>query len=1092
MLRTAGFFALRTPLLPATVWPIDGDRPAPPGEERRSTPAARSLVADPVVREAIFVASPDLDASIDAWLANPVSEASERSERAEHAVARYLARMAWRPTPFGLFAGITVGRIGDRTRITLSARAEYRRHTRLDGGFLDALTQALALRPELRGELRYRPNTSLYTAAGRMRYVETRIGDDYDASTDGKKQRSRELGRSYSLSDVADTSHLRTALARARDGATLEEIAESVVAAAPGVAQSAAARYVADLIDNQLLVAILPLPITGPEPIEPLADTLRATPGTQDIAECLATAQRNLATLDRDGVGLPRSRYIDIASSLASLPIPAEPGRLFQVDLHKPAVEATLGANVVAEITRAVELLHRVNRAQPDRLARFRQRFTERYEGRRVPLPLALDDESGIGVDATTDPEPLLRGIPLDDAPIPEVSWGAREDWLLTRLSTALANGEREILLSSDDVDALAATVGTTPPLPHSISAMASIAARSAAAIDGGEFRVHVGGASGVSGMELLGRFCHGDEALSRAVRDHLRSEETLDDDAIFAEIVHSPAGRVGNILLRPTVRDHDIVFLGDSGTPRDRQIEVRDLLVGVEAERIVLRRVADGRRVIPRLTTAHNWQHFRNLATYRFLCMLQAQGVSAAIAWDWGPLVSAPFLPRVRSGRVVLTLARWRARAAELKTFRSLDGAALIQAVHRWRVERRAPRVVTLVEADNVLPVDLDSRFGADALMRASHDGQSDVTLQEMLAGPGELWVEGPEGMFAHEITVPLISQSTREARTTPVAAASPAATMLRRFAPGTEWLYAKVYTGPATLDRVLRRAVGPLVRRARAAGWIDRWFFIRYGDPDWHLRVRFHGEPSVLCERLLPALRDVMTPLLGDDTAWRMELGTYEREVERYGGPVAIELAEELFEADSDAVLAMIEQPGTLSRDDRWRVALCGIDRLFDDLGIDAAGRRALSAQLRDSYVAEHRAPAGLRRQLGERFRRERRALEALLTGDGSRGSSDAHRAALQARSGRMAPIVARLKALEAAGQLTTPIEQIASSMGHMFANRVLRFGARDQELVMYDFLSRLYEGRAARDRVAAGPGAPSVSTDAKQPGLDVKRRV
>ena len=46
----------------------------------------------------------------------------------------------------------------------------------------------------------------------------------------------------------------------------------------------------------------------------------------------------------------------------------------------------------------------------------------------------------------------------------------------------------------------------------------------------------------------------------------------------------------------------------------------------------------------------------------------------------------------------------------------------------------------------------------------------------------------------------------------------------MRRTFAPGSEWLYAKLYTGTATADRVLRDVLAPLVREALGSGWAGR----------------------------------------------------------------------------------------------------------------------------------------------------------------------------------------------------------------------------------------------------------------------------
>ena len=87
------------------------------------------------------------------------------------------------------------------------------------------------------------------------------------------------------------------------------------------------------------------------------------------------------------------------------------------------------------------------------------------------------------------------------------------------------------------------------------------------------------------------------------------------------------------------------------------------------------------GCEVVPRLTTAHN-HIWRSLGVYRFLCALQWQQVVPGIKWDWGPLGSAPFLPRVVSGRVILSRARWNLGEGELAAFREPRGAAMFAAV--------------------------------------------------------------------------------------------------------------------------------------------------------------------------------------------------------------------------------------------------------------------------------------------------------------------------------------------------------------------------------------------------------------------------
>jgi class I lanthipeptide synthase len=195
-------------------------------------------------------------------------------------------------------------------------------------------------------------------------------------------------------------------------------------------------------------------------------------------------------------------------------------------------------------------------------------------------------------------------------------------------------------------------------------------------------------------------------------------------------------------------------------------------------------------------------------------------------------------------------------------------------------------------------------------------------------------------------------------------------------------EWLFAKLYTAPSRADRLLREVVRPLVDRALATGAADSWFFIHYGDPDSHLRLRLHGDPTCLHAEALPALRDALGPLVADLSLRRVQLDTYDREIERYGGPEEFILSEQLFTADSQAVLEIVETLGDEAlADARWRLAIPGMDVLLDDLGLGLEERAAVMKTVHESFAREHRADQKLLRQIGDRYRAEPAVLEPLL---------------------------------------------------------------------------------------------------------------
>ncbi|MCY1003614.1 lantibiotic dehydratase [Myxococcus sp. MISCRS1] len=1058
--RHDGFLAIRTPLLPLDVlveWACGLEAPGARPEALEAALARdrvllrqrlRAHVEDPLVREALFIASPSLMDSLSTWLESPGSEAGQK---VEHTLVRYLARMAGRATPFGLFAGHAVGDLGETASLRIQGRTGVRRHTRLDMDYVSALVSHVSREPEVRRALRYVPNSSLYRAGGQLRYMESRLN-------------GRE--RSYHLVAVEPEPHLETTLEKARGGAPLATLANALVST-EGVSEEEALEYLESLVQAQLLVSTWAPVVTGPEPLPSLLESARDLPALSTVSERLTQVTTTLTDLDSRPPGLPPETYREVARTLEALPVPVELSRLFQVDMFRPAHEVRLPRRVLDEVVRGVTLLQRISPAAGEgtALGRFRQRLLERYEGRPVPLLEALDEESGVGFMTSRGPGagtgPLLAGFFFPGKGGQEgPRWEPRWTHLLHRLESVRRSGAVELVLDESDLQALEAR--RPARLPESFGVVGTVLADSPEAVEAGRFRFLLENVHGPSGALYLGRFCHGDKELEAAVRRYLQAEEALRPDALFAEVVHMPEGRVGNILCRPALREHDLVFLGRSGLPESSQLPMTDLWVSVEGHRIVLRSGREGREVVPRLTNAHNFGA-RGLGAYRFLGALQSQDVDA-LRFEWGPLSDAPFLPRVAHGRLVLSPATWRVRGDTLKAWGAARGVARFEAVQRHRDEARLPRWVCLSDADNQLPVDLDNVLSVESLVQVVK-ARPYATLEELLPGPGDVCIEGETGRYSHEVVIPFLRHAAEPPR--PATRSTVESSGVRTFPPGSEWLYVKLYGGTGTLDRLLRTTLGEAIRAAVASGASDRWFFIRYHDPEPHVRLRFHGAPRRLDTEVWPLLRDACARALASGEAWRLQLDTYEREVERYGGPAGMEACEAAFQADSEAVLAMLEAyPGDAGAETRWRLGVKGLDALLEDLGMDLDAKLEVMQRLRRSFGAEFKVERHFEAQLSTRFRKEARALEALLqTSPDTEGPWKPGLRALQRRSEAMRPVVEHLRHAQSEGRLSGKVEALAESLLHMHVNRLLPADQRAQELILYDFLTRLYRSRRAR---------------------------
>ncbi len=1056
----AGFFVLRTPLLPFAEF-LDWGRghTLKPDEssfdQSHAEACARlrerlhALLSDARAREAVFVACPDLVGWLERWRAEPETKRGRNTERA---LVRYFTRMTGRPVPFGLFAGLSVGLITDSTSLDIEARSKFQRRTRLDFDYLLSLAEEIAASPALKKALVYRPNSSLYRAGGRLRYFESRRGA---------------RGRAYQLIAVEETQALSEILKLAAEGRRASELAEALVD--DEISSGEADEYIDLLIDNQILVPDLPVRVTVRDPLGSLITSLRGHEETRAVARTLARVRTELKRIDREGLGVSPCRYERLTETLGRLPADAgDPSRLFHVELSKPASRATLGGPVLEEIARGVALLHRVcPNLEPEALTRFREAFDERYEQAEVPLAEALDEESGVGFGDASEP-PLITAN--RDAPASNETrrWDARQAFLLRKLCRALERGEEEIVLDGGDVEKLSEK--SPLPLPDSFAVIARVAASSQAALDGGDFRVLVEGVSGPSGATLLGRFCHADEQLRRHVARHLRAEQAARPGVVFAEIVHVPEGRAGNVVMRPALRGFEIPYLGGASVPTRRQIPISDLTVCVRDGRVRLRSHRLGGEVVPRLASAHDY-NVRSPGLYRFLCELQYQGVAGELTWSWGALSTAPFLPRITYGRLVLSPARWHVAEDELRELDCRGAAARFRAVRVWRARRRLPQVVAVLDNESSLPVDFDNALSVESFVLLVR-GRERVTLVELFPAPHETAAHSPEGAFLHQLIVPFI-KSGRVTKPTVERRAADRAIVergcRRTFPPGSEWLYAKLYTGHATADTVLREMVQPLASAASRRGLSDGWFFVRYADPHTHLRLRFHATRARINSELLPLLQRSAARMLRRGHIWRFQLDTYEREVERYGGAEGVTLAEKLFHADSEAALTVIETLARAGREDpseRRRLAVVGVDLLLTDLGFDLGAKSDFVRRARDAYAREHGAGKKLKELLSEQFRRERQSLDRLFDpGPPEDAALGACLKAFARRSQALAGVARRLRQRAAAGRLSHPLPVVALSYTHMHVNRLLPSSQREHELFVYDFLTRLYDSRLAR---------------------------
>jgi thiopeptide-type bacteriocin biosynthesis protein len=157
-------------------------------------------------------------------------------------------------------------------------------------------------------------------------------------------------------------------------------------------------------------------------------------------------------------------------------------------------------------------------------------------------------------------------------------------------------------------------------------------------------------------------------------------------------------------------------------------------------------------------------------------------------------------------------------------------------------------------------------------------------------------------------------------------------------------QWLYQKLFVDPThgeiAGDQVLVHHVGPISDFLIEQGWIDRFFFLRYGEGGFHIRYRVRlarvADAAAVAARLQRAAEEA-------DGIVRVEPADYEPETDKYGGRHGMDICEQAFYASSRFALSCIAR--TLERPSlRLIVAVFAFDALLSAADIQAFSREAL----------------------------------------------------------------------------------------------------------------------------------------------------
>ncbi|WP_114937007.1 lantibiotic dehydratase [Mucilaginibacter endophyticus] len=804
-----------------------------------------------LIKESIYIASKSLYNELDILFAGDASHAKEAQLLSSF--YKYMARMANRATPFGLFAGCSSVYWGEINKVKLSAK--FRKYTVPDAVVSFSLAKQIESANELLAG--YKLNNTLYKVGDDLRFITYQIIDDQ---------------RIYQVSALESNNVLDEIINVIGDEIwNKQQLLEKF----PDFEQDDFIAFIDDLIEGQLLKPAFEPAIGYDFPVF-LQKTDDA--GLNNTVNELINLINEVNNYHPDNPNW--FSFYTLIEQLTNHITGRELKDQIHITRFNELNERELDKSLQWKIGKGIALLNNLNPPVPNkRIEQFKNRFRKRYEEQSVPLLEAFDTDTGIEYGQWYEHETLFtEGLYAGSEGAPSwVDYTEIDFKMLDLLNRAKIEKQYKVIIPNNFVKER-----STDNLPFSMCALFQVFDNDLLFLE----RV-----TGPGALSMIARFAMGDAEIYKTGLDIATKEADNSPDAMFAEIIHMPEERILNVMMHPQFWPHELAYIDDAKGKSVLRLD--DIYIKLEQNVFKLFSKKHQKEVIPRLSSAYNYNRSQH-PIYTFLCDIQHQRGNGSLSFNWGALANDyVFFPRVETGfGLILHRATWKFNPAILDELCKAEKFTdkFCDLFGSFSKQWLLPDKFYIVKGDNELLIDTGNEISMQVLSKEIARQAPILIFSECIHLEHEAVVKDAEGNpYMHQFVAPFHFDRPL----TPPYFQYVENTLQRNFFPGSEWLFIKLYLSSNIANEVLLKLDELLNYSAEIK--IKQWFFIRYHDPDNHIRVRVNLLDEVDFQEVYLAIREVLSPFLLSGQVHVVQLDTYVRELERYGHQ--IEQAEGLF---------------------------------------------------------------------------------------------------------------------------------------------------------------------------------------------------
>jgi len=834
------------------------------------------------------------------------------SSRIIESTIKYHNRMTTRPTPYGIFAGVSTCKFGkNNDMICLDDRKKYKKSCRVDGEWYFKLVKIIEENRNLLMDLKVIFNKNCYKKNSRLKnpyYTNLR----------------RDKGNHVNDVDIRYTQQVKFVEEFSREFVSYKDLYEFLLSQNPQIPSTVIDKFLENLIINEFLLSnirMIPQEEDSLHYLLKMNTFAKETHEEESLIDSLFKIERLRIDYENESVGKGKEKLDELSLLMSDV---VKSKNYVNVKLQLSVINNTIDESIKKDMQKFANLICDLTTIDNEsfHIKAYKEFFKEKYGvNARVALSEVINPNEGIGLPYEEMFEHRAQLKIGQAEKLKSEKLLKLQSLIDEKIIFALKQGQSVVEISDGDVERIR-LIGEEELKKFKYASSYSL--NTIVVKKESDYVLFIGPNVGSSqagfGTSRFNNLLDDDFAIE--LEGLYENEKKFHDEDYAIVDVYELSKYLRNVNLYTDKLKYDYsMYIGMCSSNYKESIGLEELYIGIDNNldrlfiwsnrlnkkvKVVTDSMLNGPssnpiiRLLREISYCYELQPFEIVFTMKNYSKLQ-------------------YTPMLKYENIVISNEIWRIHpdcffSSNFEEF----SVELKQYIENWNI----PQYIYYSDYDQRLLINLKETFFINFLYKHLVKKRNDVVLEKIENEyyNQSLVIDKTNQSYAAELTIPFYkaelfdpkpdvnkSEGSKELPNDIIESFN---SLDRVLYPGDEgWLYFKIYLQYGRANDFLISYLESFLSEPNSQVLISKIFFIRYSDPNFHIRLRLQSSSGIMSSELITVFRDWFNILRDNHISYKYSIHQYEREVERYGGSSLMADAENYFYHDSLFVLSMLK---------------------------------------------------------------------------------------------------------------------------------------------------------------------------------------